>query len=48
MGWDGGSVGLGDVDGIEITGGTVGGGDGLAGAEGAARFGVGGVVRAGV
>ena len=43
--WDGGTVGLGDVDGIEGTGGTVGGGDGWAGTDGAARVGVGGVVR---
>ena len=40
-GCDGGAVGLGDVGVIEGTGGTEGGGDDLAGAEGAARVVVG-------
>ena len=47
-GCDGGAVELGDVGGIEETGGTVGGGDGWAGADGAAMVGAEGVVRVGV
>ena len=36
-GWDGGAVGPGDVGGIEGTGGTVGGGVGLAGGRGSSK-----------
>ena len=46
-GCDGGAVELGDVGGVEETGGTVGGGDGWAGADGATMVGAEGVVRVG-